>query len=223
MQHGRRVKRAGRRHAQQLIVRDAAPQEERQPRRELEVADAIDRAGRNVRRIALDAERELRAGQNPLQRRLHARVECALLAAKHVEVVQPFEIARCNLAAIGTARKRRDDAACACILFACRRGTAREDAAAAWRRARPGRVVRPGQGERVEMRMADRIERVIRAADERLQPKRVDRVAALDERRRDDVWAGLQRNADVGALLDVVARLRHVLQVGLEIFFAAYP
>ena len=60
---------------QQLIVGNAAPQKERQPRRELEVADAIRRSGRGVRRIALDAEQELGADEQAPYRALDARVE----------------------------------------------------------------------------------------------------------------------------------------------------
>ena len=41
---------SGNRHVQQLVVRNAAPQEERQPRRQLEVADAIRRVRRGRRR-----------------------------------------------------------------------------------------------------------------------------------------------------------------------------
>ena len=40
-EHGRILQLAGRRDRQQLIVGNAAPDEERQPRRELEIADAI--------------------------------------------------------------------------------------------------------------------------------------------------------------------------------------
>ena len=64
---------------QQLVVRNAAPEEERQPRRELEVADAIGRAGRRRSRIALDAEDELRRRENPLERRFDARSRTCLL------------------------------------------------------------------------------------------------------------------------------------------------
>ena len=71
------------------------------------------------------------------------------------------------------------------------------------------------------MRMADGVERVVRAADERLQPQRVQRRRPLDERHGDRVRAGLERHAERRPLLDVVARLGHVLEVGLEIVVAA--
>ena len=45
---------------QQVVVRDAAPEEERQPRRQLEVAEAVNGSGLDPGGIALDAEDELR-------------------------------------------------------------------------------------------------------------------------------------------------------------------
>ena len=71
--------------------------------------------------------------------------------------------------------------------------------------------------------MPDRVERVVRAANEGLQTQRVDRVGPLEERGSNDVRAGLERDADVRPRLDVVSRLRHVLEVGSEIFFATNP
>ncbi len=62
---------------QQLLVGNAAPQEKRQARRQLEIGDAVRGAGGNVRRIALEPEHEVRVGQNPAQRHLDAAVEVA--------------------------------------------------------------------------------------------------------------------------------------------------
>ena len=63
------------RHAQQFIVWNAAPQEERQPRRQLDIADPERRAGRDGVRIALDAEDELRRREHALQRHFDTRLE----------------------------------------------------------------------------------------------------------------------------------------------------
>ena len=70
--------------------------------------------------------------------------------------------------------------------------------------------------------MARRVARVGRAADERLQPGRVWRVAARDERRADDVRPRGELQLEPAALVDHVAGLRHVDEVGLEIGFAAH-
>ena len=46
LEHGRIAQRSAHRRVQQLVVRNAAPQEERQPRREVEIAEAIRRRRR---------------------------------------------------------------------------------------------------------------------------------------------------------------------------------
>ncbi len=102
-------------------------------------------------------------------------------------------------------------------------GLAEEDPPAARRVARAGRIERAREREGVEVRVPDRVERVVRAADERLQPQRVHGGRPLEERDRDRVRAGLERHAERRALLDVVARLRHVLEIGLEVLVAADP
>ena len=91
---------------QQLIVGNAAPQKERQPRRELEIADPVDGSRGHVVRIALDAEDELRAGQHPLKGDLDALFEVSVAPAHLVELEQPVDIRRSRHAAIRAARKR---------------------------------------------------------------------------------------------------------------------
>jgi hypothetical protein len=49
---------------EQLIVRDAAPQEKRQSRRQFEIADPVDAARRYCLRVAFHAEQELRIGEH---------------------------------------------------------------------------------------------------------------------------------------------------------------
>ena len=72
-------------HVEQLVVRNAAPEEERQAGRQLQVADPVALAGRDALRIALDAEQELGADQQPPQRHLDAGVEAAAGASPVVE------------------------------------------------------------------------------------------------------------------------------------------
>ena len=62
---------------EQLIVRDAAPQEERQSRCQLEIADSVDAAGRYFLWVAFHAEQELRVGEHSAQRRRDSGVEIA--------------------------------------------------------------------------------------------------------------------------------------------------
>src|SRR5204862_394578 len=69
---------------QQLVVRDAAPQEERQARCEIHVADAIRRIRRGALRLAFEPEQKLRADENAAERELDAGFErrrAALLRA----------------------------------------------------------------------------------------------------------------------------------------------
>ena len=57
LEHRRRAPAALARHVEELVVRDAAPEEERQPGRQLEIADAMHGAGAAGGRIALDRGR----------------------------------------------------------------------------------------------------------------------------------------------------------------------
>src|SRR4029434_6723243 len=66
---------ACRRRREQLIVGDAAPQEERQAGRQLEIADSVDAAGGNGPGFAFHAEQELRIDEHGAQRPLDAIVE----------------------------------------------------------------------------------------------------------------------------------------------------
>src|SRR5262249_41415702 len=80
LERGRVLQLAAFRRGQQRLVWNAAPQEERQPRRELEVADAVDRAARRTGRILFDAEEEGRRDENALDAGLNAAIEAALRA-----------------------------------------------------------------------------------------------------------------------------------------------
>ena len=61
----------------QLVVRNAAPEEERQTRSQLQVADAIRLTGGHVRWLLFSAHEKLRARQQPPKRQLDAVVERA--------------------------------------------------------------------------------------------------------------------------------------------------
>ena len=110
LEHRRILELALRRDAQQLVVGNAAPQEERQPRRELEIADRIDRAGRDA---AADRARRGTgtSGWSSMnaQRVLDAGVEGAVLAAGLVEAEQRRRRRRRYRPPIGAPRQRRQD------------------------------------------------------------------------------------------------------------------
>src|SRR5207247_7201068 len=66
----------------ELIVRNAAPQKERQPRSQIEIAEAIDGSRGRARRLALDAKEEARRGQDPFDPALDAGGEAAACLAE---------------------------------------------------------------------------------------------------------------------------------------------
>ena len=76
------------RQPQQLLVRDAAPEEEGQPRRQLEIADPVDRAGAQARRRPLEPVDELRIDEHAREGVLDPGLETAKRAARLVEPEQ---------------------------------------------------------------------------------------------------------------------------------------
>ena len=93
----------------ELIVRNAAPQEERETRGQLQVAHSICGAGLGIRWIALDSEQELRIDEKALDSALNAGVECSRSArapAFAIEANQRLDIALGDRTPIGTTRER---------------------------------------------------------------------------------------------------------------------
>src|SRR5690606_1546802 len=84
-QHVWLVQAVGRAELDVLLVRDAAPEEERQPRRELEIADAVRLAGRDIVWLELTAVDELGFREDALDDGFDAVVEQAALLAPRGE------------------------------------------------------------------------------------------------------------------------------------------
>ena len=74
--------------ANQLVVRAAAPQKERQPRGQLQIADAISLARLDIGRTIFGAEHKLRMRQDELQPALDAVLEVARIPAGLIHVHQ---------------------------------------------------------------------------------------------------------------------------------------
>src|SRR5262249_28163600 len=106
-QHSRRMKLVLIREADQLVVRDAAPQEERKSRGQLRIADAVRLARLDVGRFLLAAHQELRTRQNPVQGQLDAVLECSASAALLIKAHRPFEICRSRSPPERPPRQRR--------------------------------------------------------------------------------------------------------------------
>ena len=110
LEHGRLVQRLLLRHVQELVIRDAAPQEERQARRQLEIGDAIRRIRRRALRLTLEAEQELRAHEDAANRQLEARLEAALRPRRRgIEPSGDLRSSSVDRPSIGAPRERRDD------------------------------------------------------------------------------------------------------------------
>ena len=148
---------------EKLVVRDTAPEEERQARRQLEVADAVVGVRRRARRVPLDAEEELRADQQPADRHLDAGVEAAAVAAALVEVDQTVHVLTVDRPAERAPREGREDVPRARGLFIDRRaggGPARQDPLPARRlvdRARAAGFVRSGDRHALHVGLIARI------------------------------------------------------------------
>ena len=169
----------------QLVVGQAAPEEERQPRRQLEVAHPVRPV--RPRGVALDPQQELGAHQQPAQGHLDALVEAAVGPALVEEAEQQVDVVAGGGPPVGAAGQGRQDLGRARPLGR-RPGVvgrpAREDAAAARGVAGARRLERPRHRDGVHVRL-----RALVAADgdvhlqERLPVALHQLAAPADERR----------------------------------------
>src|SRR5262249_7680430 len=95
------------REVEELVVGDAAPEEERQPRREFQVTDTIRRARRQPGRLPFDAEEKLAAHQDSAQRRLDSRIKTRLTPRVAIELQYALEVRVADRSPIGPAHQRR--------------------------------------------------------------------------------------------------------------------
>ena len=193
---------ARRRRVQQLVVGHAAPEEEREARRQLEVADAVvaARRGRDVRRFGLDPEQELGAHQQLLERALDAGLEAAALAPRRVGDAQNLEVVVVDRPSPRPPGQRRENGVGAGLVLAGGRGPADEEALAGRGFAGAGHVERPGDGETAQVRQ-------LAAAHRRVQEEtaRVLRQQGRRLEKRDPDIAGSGRDGQPH--LEVVADL----------------
>ena len=173
---------------EQLVVGDAAPEEERQARCELDVADG-ERAG--FARLALDAIQELRAHEQALERELNPGVEAALGAAHLVERHEIGDVGVGRRPPISAARERAQNLARA-QLASSPAPLGRQTKMRLRLGVSPGagRLVRPAN-----RRHRDRGQRAA-AAHAAARDALVERLGALDERDADQVRAGRERHAE---------------------------
>ena len=199
-QHRRFAQLIALRQREQGVVGDAVPEEERQPRGEIEIVDAIAHAGRG-RRLALDAEQKVEADEHPFDSRLHAAFKAACFRRSVEEAEQRIHLLGCGWPTVGTAREPRQNSPRAAGLFS-RNGRptfavatagkpAREDEPAARRIAGTRTAVRAIDRQRVNGGKA--IELLVGAASE-IHGQRLRHAFGLPrsihERRTHDMPAG---------------------------------
>ena len=158
VEYGRVAQPARRCRVQQLLVGNAAPQEERQPRGELQIGDPVGRLGSDTGRVLLDAEKEIRADQNPLQRQLDAGLESTAVPPRLVEPDQRLHIRLGDGAAEGAPGDSGDDPPCTMQLPFRRLAGGRaagEDAPPAGRIAGAGHAVRAADLDAADTREAE--------------------------------------------------------------------
>ena len=128
----------------QRVIRNAAPEEKRQPRGEFDIADSSTVA---VPRLGLGTEHERRTCQQAPQRQLNAGFKRALLAAFFIERKQKVQIGRRHRPPVRTLRERGENPPGAGLFLPWVVGPANEDALAAWRVSRAARQERSEHGQ----------------------------------------------------------------------------
>ena len=138
-------------HLDQLIIRDAAPQEKGQSRREFQIGNPVGLAGSNVCGFALGPHQKLRAGENAPKGQLDAILKCPFTTAFQIESLDPFHIRRRDRPPERPAHQRRKN------LFRTGRFLFRAGRPAGIDLADAARIFRPRGRERsLDLQLADR-------------------------------------------------------------------
>ena len=158
---------------EERVIGDAAPQEKRQARSQRDVINTIRRVRDGIGRVGLEAEQELRARQDKLERRFDPGVETPVtIAAALIEAQRLLEIAIFERPAISAPRESGEDLAGAgrFILRHIPNPSRRADQNLAAGRclAHAGLVERPFDGQAVHRRIAGDVLAVHGGSHERL-------------------------------------------------------
>ena len=200
---------AARGDAEQLLVGDAAPQEERQARGQLDVAQRVHLSRRRAGRVLLHAEEEIRIDEQPFERELDAGVEAAPRLRPPVpeELEQRLDVPIRRRPAIGAAGQPREDPLGARLLLRYGGGIAHEDSAPARRVLGNRALVGAFDRQRLDLGVpvVPLVVRQDRALHHRLQ-RSLGLPPVPDERDPDDVRPCIDRHPDLqvgGRLADV--------------------
>ena len=136
----------------QLVVWNAAPEEERQARGQVQIADPIGRTRSHACRLAFDAKQKAGSREDALESALDTGIEITLAAAGSVKTDQRGEVGVAHRTPIGSRRERRQDLFRARFFRRGVFGPADEDLAAARRISRCGRTGTDRQSTRAPPR-----------------------------------------------------------------------
>ena len=109
IEHSRLVQRSADRRVEQFVVGDAAPQEKRQARRQLDIRQGVRGAGGGDVRLGLNPEQEIGAHEKPLDPCTNPGVEISLLPCDLIEIHERLDVVVRQGAAIGASRQRRQN------------------------------------------------------------------------------------------------------------------
>ncbi len=204
LERRRLMERFGRREVQQLVVWNAAPEEERQPGRQLQIADAIGGVRCEAGRILFDAKQELRAHQDGGERHFDARFEAVLRARFLVQRERTLQVGARHRAPVRASHQRGKDAPRRVVFLGRTRRARHENPAAAGRLAGACRRIGPDDGNRVDgglepwmpVRIEARLVGLTRRFDERRR--------LFQKRHAERMRAGRHRHANLEMLVDRV-------------------
>ena len=197
---------ATRRQIEQLLVGDAAPEKEREARRQLEIAQLERGTSGDAGRIALGAEEEFRIDEDPFQTQLDARLEAAGLVTLLVELAERLKVGRGQGTPVRQTRNRGKNPVRAGGLVRARRRPAGEDLPPARRIARALTAIRTADLHVVDRRLPLLLfvdgERVTNLS--RLQHTFQRRLRFAEEGDADDTRAGPDRKPYLEGLVGLM-------------------
>src|SRR5205823_4621916 len=127
---------------EQPVIRNTAPQKEREPRSQLQIADRMNGARLRLRAIPFRAKYEVRARESSLQRKLDPAFEAAVAPAGFIELQRAVQILLACGTPVCAPQERRKNPLRTGLFLSCVRRPANEQASAAWCVSRTRRMER---------------------------------------------------------------------------------
>src|SRR5262245_56860033 len=124
LEHRRLVQLPADGRVEQLVIGDAAPQEERQTRRQLDVRKGVRRSRRDAGRIGFDLEQKIGAHEHTLDAGANARVEVSFSASGLIEAHERLDVVAGRRPPVRATRERRENLRGAGGLFTAAGGLA---------------------------------------------------------------------------------------------------